>query len=44
MTRFAFLALTSAVADAPKAAVTVPARTALTALARAIAAFDGVRS
>lgn len=36
MTRFAFLALTSAVADAPKAAVT--------ALTRATAAFDGVRS
>ncbi len=36
MTRFAFFALTSAAADAPKAAVTAPTR--------ATAAFDGVRS
>ncbi|MFI8992605.1 hypothetical protein [Streptomyces sp. NPDC053542] len=41
MTRFAFLALTSAVADAPKAAVTALARTVVLP---ATAAFDGVRS
>ncbi|MEV0597863.1 hypothetical protein AB0I82_00975 [Streptomyces sp. NPDC050315] len=41
MTRFAFLALTSATADAPKAAVTASTRAAVLL---AGAAFDGVRS
>ncbi|MEU4730829.1 MULTISPECIES: hypothetical protein [unclassified Streptomyces] len=44
MSRFAFLAAPSAVADAPKAAVDAAALLAALAGAPAPAAFDGARS
>ncbi|PWK69656.1 hypothetical protein BCL76_106372 [Streptomyces sp. CG 926] len=44
MNRYAFLAVRSAVADAPKAAAVAEAPAGATAFAPVLAAFDGARS